>query len=437
MWHTRLLARLLTAGLLFWTPHALGQLRGARPQLIQVTDRIYSATGYALGNVLFVVTDSSVVVIDTTESPLAAQETLAALRKVTDLPVRYIIYTHFHGDHINGAAGFRQRNGGPLHIIAQDLHNRELAKYQMLRAYNTRLNAVQFGAALPRKEVTLELALDPRRPTIGYLPPTITFDKEYRFEEGGVRFELFHTIGETYDQLMVWLPDERALFPGDLYYASFPMLSSPMKQDRPVLAWAESIERMRELSPEHLVPSHTEPLHGAQQIDETLKNYAAAIRFVHDETVKCINRGLSVGETRQRVRLPEHLARLPYLAERYGRVPWSVNGIYRQYTGWYDLVPAHLNPLPSVELHRALADVFGGVEPLFLAAQRAQESGQNQLALELLTVALDADPTHVSSHLLAARVLDRLAGESINTVQRNVYLVAAQEHRRAADAQGE
>lgn len=435
MWQRRILAGLLFSGVCL-ASLAQAQLRGERPELIQVTDRVYSANGYALGNVLFVVTDTSVVVIDTTESPLAAQEALAALRKVTELPIRYLIYTHFHGDHINGAAGFRNRDGEPLDIIAQDLHNRELAKYQMLRAYNTRLNAIQFGAALPSKETTLELALDPRRPVIGYMPPTITFDEEYRFEEGGVRFELYHTVGETYDQLMVWLPDERVLFPGDLYYASFPMLASPMKQDRPVLAWAESIERMRELSPEYLVPSHTGPLKGQAEIDEVLKNYAEAIRVVHNETVKCINRGMSVAEARAQVKLPEQLASLPYLAERYGRVSWSVNGIYRQYTGWYDMIPADLNPGSPRERNVAIVEAAGGAEPLFHAAERAQEAGKNELALELLTIVLDADPSHRPSHLLAASVLEKLAAASINTVQRNVYLVSAQEHRRAAEKNG-
>src|SRR5262249_8044545 len=130
----------------------------------------------------------------------------------------------------------------------------------------------------------------------GYVTPDITFDQEYAFEADGLRFELRHTEGETIDHLMVWLPQEKALFPGDLFYSSFPMLSNPMKPDRPMLAWAESLDRMRELKPEYLVPSHSRPRHGAREIDEVLTNYARAIRHVHDETVRMINLGLPLEE---------------------------------------------------------------------------------------------------------------------------------------------
>jgi len=409
-----------------------GQLRGERPELVKVTDRVYCASGYALGNIMFVVTDTSVVVIDTSESPESAKQALAALRAVTDLPIQKIIYTHFHGDHINGAMSFRPSRESPLEIIAHRNHEPELLKYQMLRNYNMRLNAIQFGFTLEQKDATLELAINPLRPAIGYLRPNTLADEKLQFEEGGVRFEVYNASGETSDHLIVWLPDFSVLFPGDLYYASFPMLSSPMKHDRPVIQWAESIEKIRDFSPQHLVPSHTRPISGADQISEILSNYSAAIRHVHDETVKCINQGLSLYQTREKVALPEHLAKQPYLAEVYGRVAWSVNGIYRQYTGWYDLNPANLNPGSRSELHSAIVQAVGDIDPIFQRAQKAFKDQQFQLSLELVTIVLDAQPDHQPSHQLAAQVLRRLASQSTNTVQKNIYLGAAQEHTKAS-----
>ncbi len=407
---------------------AQAQLRGATPELLKVTDRVYVALGFALGNVSFIVTDNSVVVVDTTESPDAAQATLTELRKITHLPIRTIIYSHFHGDHINGAVAFRPSRDDKLDVIAQRNHIDELAMYQKARNYNMRLNAIQFGSSLPQRDPTLELAMDPLRPTIGYIRPTTYFDQEYKFEEGGVRFELYSTSGETSDHLMLWLPDLKVLFPGDLYYASFPMLSSPMKHARPVLEWAESIDRMRLLSPEYLVPSHTQPIEGKKTIDTVLANYFSAIRHVHDETLKCINEGISVAEARERVKLPDSLASLPYLAERYGRVSWSVDGIYRYYTGWYDQIPAHLNSQPTAQLHRAIAAAAGGVEPIYKQALQAHDAGNDQLSLELLTIALDVEASHQPSRTLIIQVLRQLAARSSNGVERNIYLGAVQAH---------
>src|SRR5437870_13327121 len=79
---------------------AHGQIRSDKPELLKITERVYCATGYALGNVIYIRTDKSVVVVDTTESPLAARATLEAFRAVCPFPVSYIIYTHHHGDHV-------------------------------------------------------------------------------------------------------------------------------------------------------------------------------------------------------------------------------------------------------------------------------------------------------------------------------------------------
>ncbi len=394
-----------------------------KQEFIKVNDHVYCAVGYALGNVSYVTTSAGVVVIDTTESPAAAQATLTEFRKVSQAPISYIIYTHFHGDHINGAKVFK---GDGTKIIAQRRHVAELAKYQMLGAYNQRLNAIQFGASLPKEQRAVSLTAGDK----GYLPPDILFDEEYLFAEGGMQFELYHTQGETVDHLMVWVPEIKTLFPGDLFYWSFPMLASPMKPDRPVQEWAASIDRMRKLKPEYLVGSHSTPQKGAEAIDTMLANYARAIRFVHDETVSRINKGLPVDEIRRQVKLPDDLAKLPYLAPNYGNVPWSVSGIYRQYTGWYDMDPAHLNPDSPLTLYRALVQAAGGTTDIVKRADKAMKEGQAQLVLELTEVVFAAEPGNRAAHALRAQALQQLGKAATNGVEKNVYLGAPQDEKK-------
>ncbi len=420
----------LVAALVGTQGSASAQLRGEKPEVVKVNDRVYCATGYALGNSICVVTDDSLVIIDTTESPQAARDILAAFRKISPLPIQHIIYTHFHGDHINGT---RMLAENKPKIIAQALHMPELMKYQLLAAYNQRLNTVQWGAMLPAERRGISLAIDPRNIERAYMPPTETFDAEHKFEQGGVRFELYHAQGETVDHLFVWLPELETLCPGDLVYPSFPMLASPMKPDRPVLTWAESVERMRKFRPKHLVGSHGLPLSGADRVDVVLERYSRAIRFVHDETVKGLNAGLSLDEIRRCTRLPEHLAAEPYLAPLYGRLEWGINGVYRQYTGWYDFNPAHLNPGPPQEFYRALAEA-SSVEVILSRAQRALDEKQPQLALELTDVVLGAEPDNLSCHVLRAVALESLATSAVNTVERNIYRGAAQSHKEKASA---
>lgn len=420
----------ITLTLYFLRPELTrAQFPAQQAEFLKVTNRVYCATGYALGNVIYIITDKSVVVVDTTESQSAARATFEKFRKVSQLPVSYIIYTHHHGDHINGAKVFK---GETTKIIAQKRFVQELANYRQLLPYNRRVNAVQFGVSLPPAERGVRLATNispkgtPGQQELGYLPPDILFDEKYSFEEGGVRFELYHTLGETFDHLMVWMPQEQVLLPGDLFYNSFPMLSSPMKPVRPVQEWAESLERMRQLQPAYLVPSHTKPLKGRTEIDSVLANYAKAIRYVHDETVKGINQGLTLEQMRQKIRLPDELARLPYLTPVYGRVEWSVNGIYSKYTGWYDFNPSHLNPGPVSTLHRALIEASGSSGSLVRRSQKALKDNQPQLALEITNVILDAEPNNSEAKALRVQALEKLAKETINIVEPNIYFTEAQ-----------
>jgi len=419
------------------TTSVLGR-RWRQPELIKVTDRVYSATGYAISNVLYIITDNSLVVIDTTESPQAARASFDEFRKISELPVSHIIYTHFHGDHIRGARVFYTAG---TKIIAQKRMLDELARLEAFLPYRRRADSVQFGAALDVEERGISLACYPikghapryvnhnsqhRFNAAGYVPPDTIFDNEYRFEEGGVAFELYHTLGETSDHLMVWLPEEKVLFPGDLFYRSFPMLSNPLKPDRPVLAWIESLGRMRALRPTYLVPSHGKPMSGVDDVDAALANYAEAIRHVHDETVKLINQGVSVEEIRGQVHLPARLARLPYLKQRYGTVRWAVNGIFRHYTGWYHTFnPTDLRPSPRRALYQAILEATGGIEPLLRRSQKALEEGQNQIALELADIVLGVKPRTPRARLVRLQALTRLGRKAENVVEQNIYRTAA------------
>jgi alkyl sulfatase BDS1-like metallo-beta-lactamase superfamily hydrolase len=398
--------------------------RRGSAQLIRANERVLCATRYALGNILYVLTGETVVVIDTTGGMSSASASFKEFRKICPLPVSYIIYTHFHSDHIRGAKVFHMPG---TQVIAQGALPAELASMNEVRSYRKRIVALQFGLDLKSNGQAVTVLDEADN---GYLPPDILFGEEYRFQEGDLTFELYHTQGESLDHVMIWIPEIRTLFPGDLYYRSFPMLSNPMKPPRPVLAWAESLDRMRALSPAHLVPSHGKPLSGTTKIDTVLANYARAIRHVHDETVKQINQGSSLDETVDRVALPPELARLPYLQERYGTLAWSVTGIFMQYTGWYSANPVDLNPAPRPVLYQALLDASGGPTPLLDRAARALSEGHNQLALELSDIVLATRPENWRAHRISQEALRFLTGESENGVARNIYRHAAKETSR-------
>lgn len=407
------------------------------PKVVKVADDIYQAQGFALANVQMVVTKEGVVIIDTTESTESAKEILEHFRKITDKPIRYIIYTHTHLDHTQGASVFLEEGTQVIATRASlDYIN---MKYGWLGEYEIRSRRNQAGLASPEfaRELPLKSPLRGLGVVSDIIWPTITFEEEYSFELGGKKFELYHTQGETPDHLMVWLPQQKALFCGDLYYASFPNLSSPMLESRPVKEWYESLERMIAMKPEYLLPGHTDALIGAEVISETLSNYSKAIRYVFEEAVRGINEGKTADELANTIKLPDELAKLPYLKEYYGRVDWSVRGIYRGLTGWYDGHGTGLIPLPPSLKAREIVKLAGGADKILARAIELQKAGEHQLACELCDIVISANPNDKLAHLIKAYSLDYLGIANFNLNTFGFYRSAASLERQSAGVKPE
>ncbi len=385
------------------------------PTVKEVADDVFLAMGYGLGNVIVIVTDEGLVALDSSDSQQVASEIMRDMRKqrkIGDKPVKYLIYTHFHPDHTNGSRSICQE--GTEVIAAEeflywiDYQNRFLAEHHQRARTN------QSGGAAP--DYAFEIPLLGQSPVRidrdkapDVVMPTITFKEKYAFTCGGKKFELYHAPGETEDHLIVWMPEERIVFPADLYYHSFPNLSTPMLESRPVRGWINSLEKIMALRPRLMVPHHTWPIEGEDEVMEHLTNYRDAVKLVHDETVRCINEGKTVDEAVKEVALPERLASLPYLKENYGRVEWSVRGIYHGYKGWYDGTGSTLYPLPPEYAARELIELSGGANHVLKRAIELQRQGEHQLCMELCDVVIKANPRDSLAHRVKAESLHQNA----------------------------
>jgi alkyl sulfatase BDS1-like metallo-beta-lactamase superfamily hydrolase len=194
-----------------------------------------------------------------------------------------------------------------------------------------------------------------------------------------------------------------------------------------VTLWVKSLDIMRDLRPNHLVPGHTRPLEGEAIILETLTNYRDAIQFVHDQTIRHINAGLTPEEIVGKVKLPPHLAYQPYLQEYYGTVEWSVKAIFNGYLGWFGGNATDLFPLQPKERAKRFTALAGGRENLLKAADAAFETGDCQWALELADQLLILDPDMPEAVSLRAASLECLGEKQITATARNYYLTQSLE----------
>lgn len=236
---------------------------------------------------------------------------------------------------------------------------------------------------------------------------------------------ILHIPGETTDQIGVWIPDKEVLLCADDVYRSFPNLYAIRgTPSRDLMHWVNSLDLMLSYKAEYLVPSHTRPLTGKQYIQDTLTIYRDAIQFIHDQTVRYINQGLTSEEIVRLVKLPKHIAAHPFLREYYGTTAWSVKGVFTSYLGWFSGNPIDLQPLTLKEKSERMLKLVGA-DKLLETAKTAYKEKDYQWALELSSYVLSMKPDSIDAKDIKIDALTSLGAQQTSACGRNYYLTSA------------
>ncbi|HMV51793.1 MAG TPA: alkyl sulfatase dimerization domain-containing protein [Blastocatellia bacterium] len=370
---------------------------------LKVNDDIFQAIGFS--NTFLVKTSEGNVIIDTS-MPFNSALHKRLLTAESVGPIKYIILTHAHGDHIGGLAAWKQPG---TQIIAQKNHSEFQHYMARLNGFYGLRNAAQFALPIP--------ATAPAWPGNygAKIEPTILFDDKYEFELGGVKFVVMSTPGETYDHATVWIPKYKAAFVGDNYYDSFPNIYTLRgTQPRWALDYVNSLNKVLELKPEIMLPSHGLPVTGNAEITKRVTQYRDAIQFVHDETVKGMNAGKDVWTLMNEIKLPAALD----IGESYGKLSWSVRGIYEGYVGWFDLNPAAMYEKPVSSVYADVVKLAGGAEAVAKLAMERAQAGLAVEALHLGDIALAAEATNKTALSAKLRALETLRERCRNSNER-------------------
>ena len=399
--------------------------------LTKVNERVYHAFSFGHSNAIIIIAANSVILIDTLESEASGELLKAEIEKLTDKPVKTIIYTHGHPDHWGGSGVFAPT---VQEVIAFAPKNKPLKHTDMINPVLFQRAAKQFGYTLSDEElITQGLGIREKRgdkmPQV-LQPTTIYEDWEVKREIDGVKIKMVAAPGETDDQIFVWLEDDQVLCCGDNYYACWPNLYAIRGgQYRDVAAWVESLQKMSEYPAKALLPGHTKAILGEENVKEVLANYAGALESVLLQTLECINKGLSVSEAVEAVKLPEKYANLSYLREFYGSIDWSVRGIYQGYVGWFDGNPTNLHPLSDKEYAAHLIPLLGGaekVQEIMAEAVQSEDYKQWQWALQLCDLLLEENESRALKEK-KAEILLKMAPLETSANGRHFYQTVAKE----------
>jgi alkyl sulfatase BDS1-like metallo-beta-lactamase superfamily hydrolase len=401
-------------------------------QVISVSEKIHVAIGYSLANSIMVEAEEGKIIIDTTGTIETGREVRTLFDRLNPYPIKAVIYTHNHGDHVFGARAFVDNSETEViaHETTEEYINRILG---ILRPIINKRSSRMFGSFFPEEAIEnngigpfLEIGREGRQTSLVY--PTKTFDESLELSISGLYIQLFHAPGETNDQIFVWIPKYKALFPGDNFYRAFPNLYTIRGTPyRDLAGWVKSIDMMRYLEPDLLIPSHSKPIKGAKEIRKHLTDYRDAIQFVHDQTVRLINKGMTPDQIANQIQLPEHLKSSPFLKEFYGTLQWSSKNVFTGYLGWFDGNPSTLNPVSEVEEAERIIKLSGGRSKIFSEAKKSLDEKDYQWALQLTDYLLLDDPSDVETKKIRTSALNFLGEMSANPNARYYYLSSAAE----------
>lgn len=391
-------------------PGAFDIQPASQPEATRVADGIWLSEG--LSNTYQVVTPEGRVVINTGmgfEAPVHKRNFDA----VDGGPVRYIVLTQGHVDHVGGVDLFREPDTQVVAHAANPAHQEDDAR---IAAFRARRSAFAFADAIARANEYIRGHIGGPISPQSRPEPTLTFDDRLAFELGGERFELYSTPGgETLDSLVVWLPMRRICFTGNLFsalFGHFPNLVT-LRGDRyrEALRFVASLDRVRALEPEMLLVGHHQPIEGGARIQAELERLRGAVLYVHDETVRGMNQGKDVRTLMREIRPPPELE----VGEGYGKVAWSVRAIWETYAGWFHGRSAtELYDVPASAVHRDLTELAGGADAVAARARTRLEAGEPVEAIHLAEIALDANPLHKAAAEVSLAAHEALLAASEN-----------------------
>ena len=317
----------------------------------EIAPGIFQATG--VGNTHLIITENSHILFDTGLS-LQVPKQIKALEAATEKkPLTHIIVSHSHADHLGGVK-FWQRD--ETKIITH-------VDFQEEQRYLTELNPYFYGRNrllfpfMPAEPPSLEILQYG-----GVRTDIAVADFEtYRFEEGGRVFEVIGTPGaEGADNIVLWLPEEKILFSGDVFGPIFPQFPNVFtmrgEKIRKPVEYLKTLKTIMALDPDMIVPSHREVVRDKSFIREGLQKMHDAVAYVHDETVKGMNEGKSLHQLMAEIKLPPDLA----LSQEHGKVSWAVKSIWEYYATWFHFdKTSELYALPNTAIYADLISLSG------------------------------------------------------------------------------
>ncbi|MFC9894541.1 alkyl/aryl-sulfatase [Nocardia sp. NPDC127579] len=422
-----------------WRQSTLAAIEG----LFEVVPGIYQVRGLDLSNTSFIEGDMGVIVVDTLLTVETGRAALELYRQHRgDRPIKAVIYTHSHADHFGGVKGFvsqQEVDDGKVRIFAPEgFVEHSVSENVYAGTAMNRRAAYMYGAALargPQGQVGAGLGQTISTGTVSLIAPT-DFITTTGHEEtvDGVRM-VFQMAPDTEapSEMLVYFPDFTALCAAeDATHTFHNLLTLRGAVVRDPHGWAGYITETIDLfgsDAEVVFASHHWPVWDNERVRAFLATQRDLYAYVHDQTLRLMNKGLNGPEIAEAIQLPPSLENAWCAHGYYGSLSHNVKAIYQRYLGWFDGNPAGLWEHTPVEQSKRYVDFMGGSDAVLAKARESFDAGDYRWVAQVLNHVLFADPSHAEARDLLADTYEQLGYGAENGTWRNFYLSGATELR--------
>ncbi|MFD9129883.1 alkyl/aryl-sulfatase [Kitasatospora sp. NPDC059571] len=412
----------------------------ARHGLYEVAEGIFQVRGLDLSNMTLIEGDTGVIVVDPLISVETAAAALALYREHRGpRPVTAMLYTHSHADHFGGARAVVPPGTEGVPVLAPAGFMEHAVSENVYAGTAMARRAVyMYGSALPKGpegQIGCGLGTTTSTGVLSLVAPTLDITRTGQEETvDGVRMVFQLTPGtEAPAEMNFLLPDRRALCMAEnATHTLHNVLTLRGAQVRDPRIWAHYLDEALTLFGDRAdvaFASHHWPTWGAEEIREFLHGQRDLYAYLHDQTLRLINKGLTGPEIAEELAVPPALERTWAARGYYGSFSHNVKAVYQRYLGWFDGNPAHLWEHPPAELAARYVAVAGGKDAALAKALGYAEDGDLRFAATLLNHVVFAHPDEEAARDALAAVYDRLGHGAENGTWRNFYLTAAMELR--------
>lgn len=414
--------------------------------LYEVTDNVWQVRGFDLSNMTIIRGATGWIVID----PLTSVEAAKAAMEVVNTtlgarPVSAVIHSHSHADHFGGVRGVvdpAEVAAGRAQVIAPDGFMEEATSENVMAGgAMLRRATYQFATGMapgPTAQMGSGIGMAVSNGTLSLIHPTDTIAATGETREvDGVTLEFQIVSGsEAPAEFNVFVVPEKTFLAAEIATCTLHNILTPRgAKVRDTRAWAHYLdEAATRYAPQSdvVISSHCWPIFGRDQGTAWLSAQRDNYRWLHDQTVRRMNRGETMDEIAEAL----SAAPPPGLGDEwathgyYGTVSHNAKAIYQFYLGWYDAVPANLHPHPPVERAERLIDALGGADRTLALARNAMATGDYRWASDLLQNLVFAVPGNADAKALLAESYEQQGFQSESAIWRNQFLTAARELRQ-------